>query len=786
MTRMFTPDVFGDPAGAPTAISDALSQLMSDGKLSHEQLAAQLDVSAEVLAAMLAAEGTDRLQAVLIDRLLAVLRQHDLLQEVTAGQSDTPPDESIEAEEADPFAANAEDVDAEETRQKNELFAWADDVLDLGAAELELALEAAVKRFGRTRAALLRIVKARKAERERARRRPHQDATEEQDVRYYGSDFKVSSRGVHARCIDSEGAPSWEQISSTRIDLVALTRDTREENWGTYLLVRNRDGGTKILAIPHALMAADKTGEIAAMLASLGVGVIPSRTARQLLLQFLMVHVKERITAVSQIGWHRSAEAWIFVLPDETIVPTGFAGARAVLQTASLHVQHGLDVSGTVEQWIAEVATPLAGNSNVHLCVGVALAGPLLKWANEPPGLFHLWGTSKIAKSLAGAVGQSVWGRPKVPGEADAFGASWTATAVGLERYAVLRSDVGGYFDEIGEGTPKVIRPAVYVLANGSTKLRGNPDITLRPMESFRILGVSTGEPTMEAFLSSGGEKVPAGLTVRLVDVPAEVQPGSAFETCPVDDIETLGKRFYPLATHLHGAVGRAWLKHLVDLGADEIQLRLGKHRDAWLALPVVAAVRTKASGQVRSILNRFALVAAALRMAIDAKLLPWQANDTDLGVAACMARWAAARKGRLDLAGEMASAVEQVRTILTADLHGRFIHQRIEEEGGRLAYATPADATKRDTLGYVKEGRILVEPSAWRQVLCAGYDPEKTARHLRDEGLLLADTAGGKLQRQEKVLRGETVSKARFYVLEMKILDDAAGTGPAEETSDE
>ena len=99
--------------------------------------------------------------------------------------------------------------------------------------------------------------------------------------------------------------------------------------------------------------------EIAAMLASLGVGVIPSKTARQLLLQFLMVHVKERITAVSQIGWHRSAGAWVFVLPDETIVPTGFAGARAVLQTASLHVQHGLDVSGTVEQWIEEVATPI-------------------------------------------------------------------------------------------------------------------------------------------------------------------------------------------------------------------------------------------------------------------------------------------------------------------------------------------------------------------------------------------------------------------------------------------
>ena len=85
--------------------------------------------------------------------------------------------------------------------------------------------------------------------------------------------------------------------------------------------------------------------------------------------------------------------------------------------------------------------------------------------------------------------------------------------------------------------------------------------------------------------------------------------------------------------------------------------------------------------------INRFALVAATLRMAIDVGLLPWTADDTDLGIAACMVRWAANRKGRLDLAGETVSAVEQIREILTANLHGRFIHLRIAEDG-KLNYA--------------------------------------------------------------------------------------------------
>ena len=139
----------------------------------------------------------------------------------------------------------------------------------------------------------------------------------------------------------------------------------------------------------------------------------------------------------------------------------------------------------------------------------------------------------------------------------------------------------------------------------------------------------------------------------------------------------------------------------------------------------MVSAVRAKASVQVHSILNRFALVAAALRMAIEAKLLPWSIEDTDCGVAACMTRCLTSRKGRLDLTGETLGAIEQIRTILAADLHGRFIHLR-KNADGKLEYANTADNTKRDTLGYVKEGRILVEPTAWRGCCVPGMTPKK------------------------------------------------------------
>jgi hypothetical protein len=278
------------------------------------------------------------------------------------------------------YEDGAEKLAAEETTRKTDLFSWADRVLGFGDAELELELDEAAKRFGLARQTLIRIVKARGHERkkdEQARIGRDDDAPED-GVRYYGTDFKVSRRGVFARRCDSEGTPYWHVISTTPINIEALTRDARGENWGTYVVITDRDGGVKKLAIRHALTAADKAAEIAALFASLGAGVVPSKLARQLMVQFLTTEVKARITSLPQIGWHKGDGTWVFVLPDETLVPSGFEGTHPILQTASLQTQHGLNVAGSVEQWVDEIARPLNSNSNVQLCVGTAFAGPLL------------------------------------------------------------------------------------------------------------------------------------------------------------------------------------------------------------------------------------------------------------------------------------------------------------------------------------------------------------------------------------------------------------------------
>jgi hypothetical protein len=162
----------------------------------------------------------------------------------------------------------------------------------------------------------------------------------------------------------------------------------------------------------------------------------------------------------------------------------------------------------------------------------------------------------------------------------------------------------------------------------------------------------------------------------------------------------------------------------------------------------------------VRAVVNRFGLLAAALRMAIAAGLLPWAVNESDMGIVACMQRWVAQR-GNLDTAGEVLRAARQVARELVSGLGDRFIH--IRRSGNKWKPVSEADELRQRTPepfdGYVKPDRILVRTEAWRRY-CNGFDPAEIARYFQQRGVLIADDHGG--SKSEQVI-GKT---GRFYVL--------------------
>jgi putative DNA primase/helicase len=365
---------------------------------------------------------------------------------------------------------------------------------------------------------------------------------------------------------------------------------------------------------------------------------------------------------------------------------------------------------------------PLAENSNVVLVVGSFLAGPLLRWADESGGGFHFDGDSKIGKTLIGAIGQSTWGKPYRPGAGSGtFGFNWDTTANRLGERAVHRTDVGLYLDEIGIGDPNAIAKAVYKLAGGLDKGRYG-----QQEQDFNVLFVSTGELSLAEFLKNPKP----GQLVRLVDIPAKVQLDSAFETIPAEEIAAAGRRYYPATNNLHGSIGYDWLCRLIALGPDEIKSRLNQHRNTWLALPQVLEIRDRTRPRVQSVVNRFALVAAALAMAINEKILPWSQLDTDTAIISCMQRWN--QRGNTDAAAELLLEIERRRKAIAATINDRFIHLSIA--GRRIVPATATDQHKMAAAdrfdGFLKGGHILVKPEAWRR-WWTGLDAEAVKKHL-------------------------------------------------------
>jgi hypothetical protein len=248
------------------------------------------------------------------------------------------------------------------------------------------------------------------------------------------------------------------------------------------------------------------------------------------------------------------------------------------------------------------------------------------------------------------------------------------------------------------------------------------------------------------------GGSLQEGARKRLVDVPAEVQPGSAFETIPPTQLHDEGKRLFDLMKRQHGAVGYLWQRHLVHLQPREIKARLDDHRGAFLSRPEVDAVAKKAHPSVRAVVNRFALLAVALRMAIAAGLLPWAVEDADVGIVACIERWARQR-GNIDTAGELVRAADEVVATIKAVLPDRFI--AIHRPNRVWEPVTEADGIKQKSAasfdGYVKPEHILVRPEAFKR-FCNGLDPHEIAKLLQQQGMLIPDNEG-KRSRAEQVI---------------------------------
>ncbi|MDC6133967.1 DUF927 domain-containing protein, partial [Burkholderia gladioli] len=98
---------------------------------------------------------------------------------------------------------------------------------------------------------------------------------------------------------------------STRIDVIAETRNEMNSEWGYLLEFTDRDGILKRWAVPAGLFAGDGT-ELRRMLLDMGVKLGVTQIARTQIANYVqMAQPGERVRCVPRVGWHHGA----FVLP---------------------------------------------------------------------------------------------------------------------------------------------------------------------------------------------------------------------------------------------------------------------------------------------------------------------------------------------------------------------------------------------------------------------------------------------------------------------------------------
>jgi putative DNA primase/helicase len=177
-----------------------------------------------------------------------------------------------------------------------------------------------------------------------------------------------------------------------------------------------------------------------------------------------------------------------------------------------------------------------------------------------------------------------------------------------------------------------------YMLANGFGKGRARRDDSERPPAQWRLLFLSSGEVSLADKMAEIGRRSKAGQEVRLVDIPADAGAGwGAFEELHgapspgafAEELRQATERYY-------GAPARRFLELLTARNAtDPLGLAelLRASRDEFLG----ANLPQNASGQVRSVCSRFALVAASGSLATAVGLTGWPDDEADRAVAACL-----------------------------------------------------------------------------------------------------------------------------------------------------
>ena len=540
---------------------------------------------------------------------------------------------------------------------------------------------------------------------------------------------------------------------STALRITARTRDIDGRQHGRRLEFEDADGRLKVICISSSSMQTDGA-EVRQLLADHGLEIMPFKTARDLLNQYIVMSQPEQTAlCLDRLGWCNHFSAYL--LPDRTI---GSTDGESIVYQSSVPGGHStIRQHGSFDDW-QKVSRLCAGNSRLVMAVCAAFAAPLVELTGMESGGFNFVGGSSTGKTTALFVAASVYGDQHYLNR-------WRATGNGLEAMAAAHNNALLILDELAQVSSREAGEIAYMLANGSGKARATATGGSRNVVRWCLLFLSAGEISLAQHMLEGGKKTRAGQEVRMVDIPANAGAGlGMFENLhgiesPARFAETI--RDQAARSYGHGIV--QFLEQVTEhITKDKLGLQdvIRETVDVFIA----RVVPESADGQVRRVARRFGLLAAAGELATNAGITGWQEGEAMVAVSTCFKAWLLERGGIGSQ--EEQSILEQVRYFFQCHGDSRFSEINKDANDVNTQPLNRAGFRKKDD----GETLFMVFPEVFRKEVASGFNSKQVAQLCVQAGYLLPDSYG-KYSQSRKV--PGTGKKARYYLFTSHVLGD-------------
>lgn len=561
--------------------------------------------------------------------------------------------------------------------------------------------------------------------------------------------FELSTGGLYEVKL-SKDCKEFKTWIASRIDVVALSRDSNQQNWGLLVNLRTQDNHLHEFSIPKELLSSN--GDLyRQILLSHGASISASGKAKEALTEYFMqASPDERVLCVNSTGWADN----VFVLPHKTY---GRAAERVILQSHEGQAKSPVKVSGSKSDWDTHIGSLCQGNSRLVFAICVALSGPFLKHLEVENGGFHFKGASSTGKTKALSIASSIWGdRTMIK--------TWSGTSNGIEGLALQFNDLVFILDELGMVSPQDAGQIAYTLGNGMQKARATRYGSARNVQSWRFLFLSNGEISLADHISSAGGQVRGGQEIRLLDIPADAESGMGiFENIHgTDKPATFADQLQHLSTQFHGTVGEALLLHLTA-SPNHIAQACTYIKDKQTSF-ITENIEPGSHGQVYRAGGRFGLVAAIGEYCISQGILPWNEGEALNAASTCFTAWLNERGSAG--ASEETRAIAQIIGLLGS--HGMSRFEETSSEGIESTIYRPVP----NRLGYRKQNEsgqwdYYVLPELYQRELCRGFNPRLVTKALLQHKYLLTNSD----KNSQLCKFNDLPSQTRMYVISGNIL---------------